>query len=780
MGEIGLQNSMKVRVGVSILFIALFGFLLISQFSPLQVGFGIDGLDPSWSAALAERIAAGASQGRDLVFTGGPLSPLYSRYFQPETAPYIIAFSLVFWIAFVYSALSISFERSVFVLPLLLLPFVSVASSSDALFMTLPFIFTIGQFWRSKATSIGVALFYALACAALVAAKFSVMPLALLSCVLLDIRAVTKRSLPVFTLGLWVFLFAIHVGTGSDASTFVQYLVMSFDTSASYSEAMGSKGNILRLALYLGAASVFAAVLMISAWTSIRNGGWIFGEMARLLMFAGLLFMTFKAGFVRHDLHELTAWAGLSWAASTFLATRWPGHEGGAARIGGFLAAGVLITSFVGPILAFKAERVTYTPAIARMESGVGEVRLLWTALRDPSGWWAEQIRRRDEAQERLRALHPYPRFEGGVDMVASEQGKLIANHSDFRPRPTVQEYTTYTRKTIAANRAFFEGEKAPKYLLLDVNSIDGRLPSLAEGPQWPIFFQYYDVSGEHDGQVLLERRATPRANLLGMPQTVPLMLDEQKDLSQEGPVFAKVEIKKTLLGSLANLGFKLNPVMATLTVSSGDSFTFRIIPAIAEGGFLLSPLVQNSYDLKRLLDSTSKRDTLPTVTALKIEAGPLGWLFYQREIKLTLQRFAVPNAPEGALRMNTDFDILLAANMLRPPGLAVTSEGLFAHPPSDLVASTGDRSRLSLGFGIRSSAFHLTDGVCFKVLAEAGATSTPVFERCLDPRLVPADQGTQTAELTLPEGTTGVRLQTSCMQTCAYDWSYWSKAQVQ
>ncbi|OYX09215.1 MAG: hypothetical protein B7Z15_14435, partial [Rhizobiales bacterium 32-66-8] len=286
-------------MGVSILFIALFAFLLASQFSPLQFGFGIDGLDPSWSAALAERIAAGASQGRDLVFPLGPLSPLYSRYFQPETAPYIIAFSVVFWITFLYAALSISFERNVFVLLLLLLPFVSVASSFDALFMTLPLLFTIGQFWRSRATSIGVALFYALACAAMVAAKFSVMPLALLSCILLDVRAVLKRSLPVFTLALWLFLFTIHVGTGSDAGTFVQYVVMSFDTSAGYTEAMGSKGSILRLALYLAAVSVFASVLLVSAWTSIRDGGWIFGETARLLMFAGLLFMTFKAGFVR-------------------------------------------------------------------------------------------------------------------------------------------------------------------------------------------------------------------------------------------------------------------------------------------------------------------------------------------------------------------------------------------------------------------------------------------------------------------------------------------------
>ena len=776
----GFHQNFVVRAWVSTAFVALFAFLLVSHFSPLQFGFGVDGLDPSWSAALAERIAAGASQGRDLVFTGGPLSPLYSRYFQPETAAYIIGFSFVFWIAFVYAALSISFERNVFVLLLLLLPFVSVASSIDALFITLPFLFTIGQFWRSKATSIGVALFYALACAALVAAKFSVMPLALLSCILLDIRAVTKRSLPVFTIALWLFLFAIHVGTGSEASTFVQYVVMSFDTSAGYTEAMGSKGNILRLALYLATVSVFASVLLVSAWNSVWEGGWLFGETARLLMFAGLLFMTFKAGFVRHDLHELTAWAGLSWAACVFLATRWPGRQAGAARISAIVVAGVLVTSFIGPILAFKAERVTYTPAIARLQVGLEEARLLGAALLDPSGWWAEQIRRRHEAQAKLSTLHPYPRFEGGVDMLASEQGKLIANQSDFTPRPTVQEYTTYSRRTIAANRAFFEGSKAPKYLLMDVATIDGRLPSLVEGPQWPVFFRYYDVTGEHDGQVVLTRRATPRPDLLGEPRVSTLTLAETRALTVQGPVFAKLSMKKTLLGSLANIAFKLNPVMLTLTVNSGDSFTFRLIPAIAEGGFLLSPLVQNSYDLKRLLDSAQMRGTLPTVTAIRVDAGPMGWLFYQSEMTLTLQPFAIPDAGAEVLKMRTDVDLLLASNTLRPPGLAITSEGFFAHPPSDLTATTDGRSRLSIGFGIRSSAYELTDGVCFKVVAEAGATPTPVFERCLDPRAAAADQGTQNAEITLPAGTTGIRLQTACRGNCAYDWSYWSKAQLQ
>ena len=58
------------------------------------------------------------------------------------------------------------------------------------------------------------------------------------------------------------------------------------------------------------------------------------------------------------------------------------------------------------------------------------------------------------------------PRLEGAVDIIPSKQSLLIAHGLDYRPRFTVQEYTTYTDVLIERNRAFFRGALAPANLI--------------------------------------------------------------------------------------------------------------------------------------------------------------------------------------------------------------------------------------------------------------------------------------------------------------------------
>lgn len=57
--------------------LAAFGCLRLGVFDPIR-----SGLDLSWVAALGEAAARGETFGRDLIFTGGPLSALYTRYFD--------------------------------------------------------------------------------------------------------------------------------------------------------------------------------------------------------------------------------------------------------------------------------------------------------------------------------------------------------------------------------------------------------------------------------------------------------------------------------------------------------------------------------------------------------------------------------------------------------------------------------------------------------------------------------------------------------------------------
>lgn len=758
---------------------ALFAVLLLGALTITRFGFLGASLDPSWAATLVEQTAAGASQGRDVIFTGGPLSILYTRYFHPSLAPLAVFFSLVVVLAFLQAAyLLFRNGRPLLASALLLLPLLNPTAHADAAYFVLPLLFAAARLQAPGRGTVAGSLLFCLAVAGLVAAKFSVLPMAVLCALVLDIDAIRRRQPFSHLVGILALLFLIFLVTGSRAEDFPRYLAMSLDTSSGYADAMSLSGNGLRLALFLAAALILAGVVLASTVRGVRKGASPFVEISLLLMIGGYVFLCFKAGFVRFDMHELAGWAGLGWATCLFLAVRWPGEATGPSRRAAAWAAIPLAVSFIGAVLALKADKMPVPTPLQRIEAGWQEVVATFDAVTDPSGWWRGLVQGRAQAFAAVRAAHPMPHFEGGVDVIASEQARLIASGELFLPRPTVQEYTTYSAKTIAANRAFFESDRAPANLLIKPGSIDGRYPTSAEGPLWPLFFRLYEVKGEADGNVWMVRRPTPLPDLLGPATRVETRLDATLPMAPAGPVFVRIDVEKTWLGKIASIAFRPPILHLLVTASDGSRIPYRLIPAIAREGFLLSPVLGTDSALKLFLNSEQTRDLLPQVTSISVVTEGIGAAFYKPEVSVSFQPLDIPYAPEGAFPRLADIAGIIGANPMKPPMLTVSEEGVFAHAPTMLTLPTEGADRLNVEFGLRPVANPTEakpDGVCFRVLPAQG--DVPLFERCLNPTDQPGDAGPQSAHVALPPGTLSVRLETTCRAACAYDWSYWSRA---
>lgn len=733
-------------------------------------------LDPSWMAALVEQTARGASQGRDVIFTGGPLSIVFSRYFHPDLAVIAVFASLLVFLLFVYSTYMIVRHAPMPWLGVLLLaPLLLPAPPPDAYFFAVPVLFLAARLLAPPAARPVSSVLFVLASAVLVAAKFSVIPLVVLVAILLDVQGLMRRRFLPHLLAFFLALFLIHVGTGSRAADFLLYLQMSLDTSSHYADAMSLTGNGLRLTLFLAGAITFAMVLGLSFLRQVRQRGEAFRATALALGLAGFLFLSFKAGFVRFDMHELAGWTGLVWVSALFLVFYPPVFVAPEARRLSRLAVVPLLVGVVGMVLALIADRQPVPRLWARAVLAWEEAAYTLRAAADPRTWWEEMQRGRAESIAAIRKTYPLPEFEGTVDIIASRQAMLIANGSAFHFRPTVQEYTTYSPKTLAANRAFFEGPNAPENLLLAPGSIDRRFPTLAEGPLWSLFFSRYEVKGSAGGQVWMVKRKTPLPDLLGPPQGATLDFGVPLPITQAGPLFIEMDIRKTGLGSAASIVFRPPILTLMVTLSDGRRIPTRIVPAIAQGGFLLSPYVETVNDLKLLLHSPEARATLPSVTSIELVDGPLQMFFYKPEVAVRLRPLEVPFAPDHSLRVSLTLAHLAKDPSLNLPRLNVTGEGLYAHAPSSVpVPVTGQT--LDLAFGFRPGAYQqggATDGACFRVLPEG--SDTPLFERCLKPVSVPADQGEQKAEVRIPDGIKTVRLVTDCAANCNYDWTLWS-----
>ncbi len=58
---------------------------LISTFVPLSPKMPAPGIDPSWALGLNQAVAQGLAFGKEIIFTLGPYSSLYTKAYHPAT-----------------------------------------------------------------------------------------------------------------------------------------------------------------------------------------------------------------------------------------------------------------------------------------------------------------------------------------------------------------------------------------------------------------------------------------------------------------------------------------------------------------------------------------------------------------------------------------------------------------------------------------------------------------------------------------------------------------------
>ena len=71
---------------------------------------------------------------------------------------------------------------------------------------------------------------------------------------------------------------------------------------------------------------------------------------------------------------------------------------------------------------------------------------------------------------------------------------ELIALGLDYRPRPVIQSFSSFSPRLQALDRDHFKARTRPKLLSLRIEDIDGRLPTMATGPSLPVIGQWYDA----------------------------------------------------------------------------------------------------------------------------------------------------------------------------------------------------------------------------------------------------------------------------------------------
>jgi len=250
----------------------------------------------------------------------------------------------------------------------------------------------------------------------------------------------------------------------------------------------------------------------------------------------------------------------------------------------------------------------------------------------------AQWQRAKEEAWARVRTARELPRIEGSVDVIPSIQSSLLAYGLDYRPRYSFQEYQTFTSHLIEANRRSLI-ERGPAFLLFAPESIDGRFPAMAEGPLWPDILAAYRPVSE-DGKLLLLRRREQRVENALRAGVVRTIGFGDSVVVPDGPQFLQAKIGKTFLGRLVDVLFRPPIIWMKVSTSDGTERPYRVIPAIAQAGFLVSPMVASASDFLLLYQDQTAR--LPATTRVSFETTRFGRYVYASQVEVSLSSLSV------------------------------------------------------------------------------------------------------------------------------------------
>jgi hypothetical protein len=599
----------------SLIELLLLAIIIITIFVPINPGMPIAGLDPSWVYGLNQAISQDLSMGRDLIFTYGPYGYLYTKQYQPGLYPLMICSSLYFTFCF-FIALKNYADRFGLIIFLIILIGLNIGISKDALFIIYPLLAAISLYKTINAKHSEIFLFIIFSALGLLPLIKGTMGISSFVCIIFSVFYALNRKNS--KLGILLFLIPIAsmmflwVISGQKFLDIGPYFYSTLQIISGYSEAMSSNGKISEIILFLLITS--AQTFFIYRYLPEKR----YAKIYVTLSFALFLFVSFKGGFVRHDGHAMLA------ANSVLFAS--------------LLIKEVInkkTTTFIVFIAIFYYLFVDSHYYKTSTDKFIDNIQLHfrenWYGLKNQLNnpiWLANRF---TEANSKIRSEHPIPRLNGKVDIYSYDQSALLASENSWAPRPVFQSYSAYTPYLLKTNAEHLLGENAPDSIVFKIQPIDGRLPSMEDGASWPILISKYSLDSFKEGLILLKK--STKLNNSDVPQLTyeTQLLGEEIFFGRPGINFAKIEIRKTLVGKIFNTLFKLPELTIEFNLKNGSRVHYRVVSGMLNGGFVLSPLVENTSQFAFLYGPQSLMSN-QEVTSFRINTPGLGSIFWDKK----------------------------------------------------------------------------------------------------------------------------------------------------
>lgn len=184
------------------------------------------------------------------------------------------------------------------------------------------------------------------------------------------------------------------------------------------------------------------------------------------------------------------------------------------------------------------------------------------------------------------------------IDVFNYQQWVAIETGLNYVPRPVMQGYQAYTPYLADINGAFYNGPRAPAFVLMNMETIDNRFPTLDDPRVFAaLLLEYRPVLSGHS--FILLQRSNPVPFRLEPVLKRSLRFGESVDVSPwaGSMLFLRIYMKPSAAVTASRFIFK--EPLVTMNVNCGNGTKeFRFIPIMGTTPFLLSPLIESNQDM--------------------------------------------------------------------------------------------------------------------------------------------------------------------------------------
>jgi len=547
------------------------------------------GLDNSWIVALHLAVANGLIFGRDILFSYGPLGYLFfplglSVRLWVEAVIFRLAMHTLFYLAL----MMITFKSENRIFNAVLLAFsgtmIEVVLQEPYLLAAVVFLFSFYLIAEGHCS-----YFPLLSALAAVTPFFRIdIGLASLVTIILGstcLYAKGYRRLALVSLASWVAVFVLAgIALTKSFETLASFTSGSYQLAIGFGPAMAISGPFWQLYVAMIAWGALGLYFLLAVL--VRK------DLPVKFLSLGLLFFSFKEGFVRLDLGHVIIFFG-AWSLFFGLTLIRERNR----FIKGYCSILFVLLLVSGGWLAYNVNSAgTFFPVGTYVPANVAETINTLSQPSVASQMFASALSN-VRSQYGLSNSTASLLTNRSVDIFPWDVSMAPAYEMEWDPRPIFQSYSAYTPYLDNLNARHFLGSNAPEFVLYQIASIDDRYPLFDEPLTLRALMCNYQEIGFDNGFMILEKVdsscGSPRAiqsidTTFGDTVSVPS--------NYNGYVFAEVRLRFNLIGLTESLLYKAPLVFVKLNFADGSTGTYRFESGNAMDGLVVSAIPNDLF----------------------------------------------------------------------------------------------------------------------------------------------------------------------------------------